>query len=90
MLAIDREKGKLVVEGVNRFTSTSAAARRTRKGGRLSKEMPVQIATCCLFCSRCNKGVRTGARVRERRQQRAVLQEVRRRRSGEISPAKKK
>jgi large subunit ribosomal protein L24 len=40
--------------------------RRSQKnpqGGRLSKEMPVQVSNVLLLCNRCGKGVRTGSRV---------------------------
>ena len=62
VLAIDRSAGRLVVEGVNRVYKHVRRSQKNPQGGRLSKEMPVQISNVLLFCSRCGKGVRTGAR----------------------------
>jgi large subunit ribosomal protein L24 len=63
VLAIDRDAGRLVVEGVNRVYKHVRRSQKNPQGGRLSKEMPVQISNVQLFCSRCNRGVRTGARL---------------------------
>ncbi len=63
VLHIDREAGKLVVEGVNRVYKHVRRSQKNPQGGRLSKEMPVQISNVLLFCSRCSKATRTGSRV---------------------------
>jgi large subunit ribosomal protein L24 len=63
VLSIDRTAGRLVVEGVNRVYKHVRRSQKNPQGGRLSKEMPVQISNVLLFCSRCNQGVRTGARI---------------------------
>jgi large subunit ribosomal protein L24 len=63
VLTIDRELGKLVVEGVNRVYKHVRRSQRNPQGGRLSKEMPVQIANVLLVCPSCNQPTRTGSRV---------------------------
>jgi large subunit ribosomal protein L24 len=89
VLSIDREQGRIVVEGVNRVYKHVRRSQKNPQGGRLSKEMPVQISNVLLLCNKCGKGVRTGSRVakdgsKERfcRSCGASL--------GQISPAKKK
>ena len=62
VLRIDRAAGTLVVEGVNRVYKHVRRSQRNPQGGRLSKEMPVQISNVLLICNHCNRGVRTGAR----------------------------
>jgi large subunit ribosomal protein L24 len=62
VLAIDRRAGRLVVEGVNRVYKHVRRSQKNPQGGRLSKEMPVQISNVLLLCTRCGKGVRTGSR----------------------------
>lgn len=62
VLHIDREAGKLVVEGVNRVYKHVRRSQKNPQGGRLSKEMPVQISNVLIFCSRCNTATRTGSR----------------------------
>jgi large subunit ribosomal protein L24 len=63
VLHIDREQGRLVVEGVNLVYKHVRRSQRNPQGGRLSKEMPLQISNVLLVCPRCNRGVRTGARL---------------------------
>src|SRR5687768_15514433 len=62
VLRIDRNAGKLVVEGVNRVYKHVRRSQRNPQGGRLSKEMPVQISNVLLVCTKCNRGVRTGSK----------------------------
>lgn len=63
VLAVDRDAGKLVVEGVNRVYKHVRRSQRNPQGGRLSKEMPVRISNVLLVCSSCNKPTRTGSRL---------------------------
>lgn len=63
VLKIDRQAGKLVVEGVNRVYKHVRRSQRNPQGGRLSKEMPVQISNVLLVCPACNQAARTGSRV---------------------------
>ena len=63
ILVIDREAGKVVVEGMNRVYKHVRRSQKNPQGGRLNKEMPIQISNVLLFCSRCNKAARTGSRV---------------------------
>jgi large subunit ribosomal protein L24 len=65
VLSIDRRAGRLVVEGVNRVYKHVRRSQKNPQGGRLSKEMPVQISNVLLFCNKCNRGVRTGARLQK-------------------------
>jgi large subunit ribosomal protein L24 len=62
VLRVDHETGKLVVEGVNRVYKHVRRSQKNPQGGRLSKEMPIQAANVQLLCTKCNRGVRTGAR----------------------------
>ena len=63
ILVIDREAGKVVVEGMNRVYKHVRRSQKNPQGGRLNKEMPIQISNVLLFCSRCNSASRTGSRV---------------------------
>jgi large subunit ribosomal protein L24 len=62
VLSINRTAGRLVVEGVNRVYKHVKRSQRNPQGGRLSKEMPIQISNVLLVCSSCGKATRTGAR----------------------------
>jgi len=62
VLHIDRQAGKITVEGVNRVYKHVRRSQKNPQGGRLSKEMPIQISNALLVCERCGKATRTGAR----------------------------
>ena len=62
VLKVNRQAGKLIVEGVNRVYKHVRRSQRNPQGGRLSKEMPVQISNVLLVCPKCGKASRTGAR----------------------------
>jgi large subunit ribosomal protein L24 len=62
VLRVDREAGKLVVEGVNRVYKHVRKSQRNPRGGRLSKEMPVQLSNVALVCQGCGKAARLGVR----------------------------
>ena len=62
VLRVDHDAGKLVVEGVNRVYKHVKRSQRNPQGGRLSKEMPIQLSNVLLVCPSCGKPTRTGAR----------------------------
>jgi large subunit ribosomal protein L24 len=53
------------VEGVNRVFKHVRRSQKNPQGGRLSKEMPIQMSNVALVCTRCNRATRVGARVLE-------------------------
>ena len=59
---IDRKSGKAIVEGVARVYKHVKRSQRNPQGGRLSKEMPVQLSNLMFFCESCSKPSRLGAR----------------------------
>jgi large subunit ribosomal protein L24 len=62
VLRVIPDKGKIVVEGVNRVYKHVKPNRRNAQGGRLSKEMPIAVSNVMLFCPTCRAGVRVGRR----------------------------
>jgi large subunit ribosomal protein L24 len=89
VLVIDREAGRLVVEGVNRVYKHVRRSQKNPQGGRLSKEMPVQISNVLLLCNKCGRGVRTGARLAQDGSKERFCRKCSSS-LGQISPAKKK
>ena len=63
VLKVSRQTDKLVVEGMNRVFKHMRRSQRNPQGGRLSKEMPIQLSNVMLVCTSCNKPARTGARI---------------------------
>jgi large subunit ribosomal protein L24 len=62
VLSVLHKKGKLVVEGVNRVYKHLKPNRRNAQGGRLSKEMPVDVSNVLLIDPQTNKPTRVGVR----------------------------
>ncbi len=62
VLSVSRREGKLIVEGVNLVYKHVRRSQRNPQGGRLSKEMPIQLSNVMLVCQKCSKATRTGAR----------------------------
>jgi large subunit ribosomal protein L24 len=62
VLRVISERNKVVVEGVNRVYKHLRPSQKNPQGGRLSKEMPIDVSNVLLFCSKCNRGVRIGHR----------------------------
>ena len=62
VIQIDRSKGKALVEGVNRVFKHVRRSQKHPQGGRLSKEMPVQLSNLMYVCPSCNERSRLGAR----------------------------
>ena len=55
-------RNKIVVEGVNRVYKHLKPTAKNQQGGRLSKEMPIDVSNVLLMCPSCNRGVRVGRR----------------------------
>jgi large subunit ribosomal protein L24 len=62
VLSVDTDRGKIVVEGVNRVYKHVRRSQRNPQGGRLSKEMPIDVSNVRLYCERCSRGTRVGLR----------------------------
>ena len=54
---------KVVVEGVNRVYRHIKRSQKNPQGGRLSKEMPIEVSNVLLVCGACGKATRVGARM---------------------------
>jgi large subunit ribosomal protein L24 len=62
VIRIDRAAGKALVENVNRVYKHVRRSQKHPQGGRLSKEMPVQLSNLAYVCEACQKSTRLGAR----------------------------
>jgi large subunit ribosomal protein L24 len=63
VLKVLPKNGKVVVEGVNRVYKHMKRSQKNPQGGRLSKEMPVNISNVMLIDSQKDKPTRVGVRV---------------------------
>lgn len=62
VLRVLRSEGKVVVEGVNRVYKHLKPSRRNPQGGRLSKEMPIDVSNVALIDPSTNQPTRLGVR----------------------------
>jgi large subunit ribosomal protein L24 len=62
VLSIQVEKGKLVIEGINRVYKHMRKSQRNPQGGRLSREMPVDVSNVMLIDPSTNQPTRVGIR----------------------------
>jgi large subunit ribosomal protein L24 len=62
VIQVDRHAGKVMIHGVNRVYKHVRRSQRNPQGGRLSKEMPVQLSNVLLVCQACSAATRTGVR----------------------------
>jgi large subunit ribosomal protein L24 len=62
VLRVIPARNKIVVEGVNRVYKHMRPSQKNPQGGRLSKEMPIDVSNVLLVCAKCNRGVRVGHR----------------------------
>ena len=62
VLSVDRKKGKVVVEGVNRVWKHVRRSQRNPQGGRLHMEMPIDISNVALIDPQQDVPTRAGVR----------------------------
>jgi large subunit ribosomal protein L24 len=63
VLKVIPKRGKIVVEGVNRVYKHMKRSQKNPQGGRLSKEMPIDVSNCMLVDPQTDKPTRVGVRV---------------------------
>lgn len=59
------EMNKVLVEGVNRVYKHLKPSQRNQQGGRLSKEMPVNVSNVMYYNATLKRPVRLGVRIDE-------------------------
>ena len=62
VLKVDRQHGRVIVEGVNKVYKHVKRSQKNPQGGRLSKEMPVNISNVMLICPQTGSRTRVGVR----------------------------
>ena len=63
VLKVIPKHGKVVVEGVNRVYKHMKRSQKNPQGGRLSKEMPVDVSNVMLIDAKNDKPTRVGVRT---------------------------
>lgn len=89
VIAVDRVARKALVENVNRVYKHVRRSQKHPQGGRLSKEMPVQLSNLAYICESCSRRVRLGARYKDDGAKERFCKKCGAS-AGEIAPAKAK
>jgi len=63
VLAVRPDVGKIVVEGVNRVYRHMKRSQKNPQGGRLSREMPINMSNVLVVCGGCSKATRIGMQI---------------------------
>jgi large subunit ribosomal protein L24 len=58
VLSVDRDKGRVVVEGVNIVKRHTKPAQGRPQGGILPKEAPIDSSNVMIYCDKCKAPVR--------------------------------
>ncbi|QEG33718.1 50S ribosomal protein L24 [Bythopirellula goksoeyrii] len=88
VIQVNRETGKALVENVNRVYKHVRRSQKHPQGGRLSKEMPVQLSNLLYVCESCGSRTRLGARFSDAGAKERFCKKCNAS-AGEISPAHK-
>jgi len=63
ILKVIERGARVLVEKLNMVKKHNKPTQTNPKGGIVEKEAPIAISNVMVFCSKCNKGVRTGSKV---------------------------
>jgi len=62
VLKVIENGSRVLVEKLNIVKKSTKPTQAKPQGGIIEKEAPMNISNVMIFCSHCNKGVRTGAK----------------------------
>ncbi|MBW2998729.1 50S ribosomal protein L24, partial [Candidatus Woesearchaeota archaeon] len=65
ILNIDRNKGRVIVEGINKRNKFIRATQENPKGGAVTLEFPINLTNVMIFCDKCKKPVRIGIELKD-------------------------
>lgn len=60
VLKVDRTKGRIIVEGVNKRNKYLKPSQENPQGRMVTLEFPIHISNVMYFCDKCKKGTRIG------------------------------
>ncbi len=63
VLRVLRDKGRVLVEGINKAKKHVRRISEELPGGIIEVEMPLDISNVMIYCEECKKGVRVGFRI---------------------------
>ena len=65
ILKVNKEKGRVIVEGVNKRNKFVRASQENPKGGMINIEFPIALSNIMIFCDKCKKPSRIGVEIKD-------------------------
>ena len=65
VLEVSPKEGKVIVEGINMVSKHVKPRKQGESGGIVKAEAPINACKVSVYCSKCNKGVRTKVKVED-------------------------
>ncbi|NTW70709.1 MAG: 50S ribosomal protein L24 [Eubacteriaceae bacterium] len=63
VLTVFTKENRVIVEGINMVTKHMKPSQKVQQGGIIKQEGKIHASNVNLFCTKCNKGVRTGSKI---------------------------
>lgn len=63
VLFIDRDKGRVIIEGVNIIHRHTKPNQKNQQGGIVKREAPINVANVMLMCPKTNQPTRIGTKI---------------------------
>jgi len=67
VLQVDRKTGRVTVEKVNMVKRHVKPSQQYPQGGVIEKETPLAYSNVLLYCAKCDRGVRHGVKLAEKK-----------------------
>ncbi|MCU0846609.1 MAG: 50S ribosomal protein L24 [Spirochaetes bacterium] len=70
ILKINRNSGRVIIEGINKRKKFLRPNQENPQGGFITMEFPINLSNVMLFCDKCKKGVRIGMETKDKQKTR--------------------
>jgi large subunit ribosomal protein L24 len=67
ILKVDSKSGRVTVEKINLVKRHTRPTQQNPQGGIVEKELPLHYSNVLLMCPKCNRGVRHGKKMTEKK-----------------------
>lgn len=84
VLFIDRDKGKVIVEGVNIIHRHTRPNQKNQQGGIVKREAPINISNIMMMCPKTNQPTRVGMEIIKDEKTGKITRMRKSKKSGEI------
>jgi large subunit ribosomal protein L24 len=65
ILKVNKDKGRVIIEGINKRNKFVKATQENPKGGVVNLEFPIALSNVMFFCEKCKKPTRIGIEFKD-------------------------